>query len=268
MFRIGLIFILLSFSLVAPSSPLVTELKPATLAAFDRYAGQREGQIKGELNDAGKFFWVDKLPEAEKQKAYANMRAGQIVIDKGKRTDIPEGIIHHWTGAGFIPGATLQQTLAFVQDYNHHASHYQPDVAGSKLLSRNGNNFKINLRFVKKKVITVVLDTEHDVNYMQLDPKRVASTAHTTRISEIENPGTSSEKMLPPGKDSGFLWKMNTYWRFAERDGGTYVQCETISLSRSVPFGLGWIVNRFVNSVPQEGLTFTLQRTRERVLKK
>ena len=268
MLRIGLIFSLLVFSLVTPSSPLVVELKPATLAAFDRYAGQREGQINGELNDASKFFWVDKLPEAEKQKAYANMRAGQIVIDKGKRTDIPEGIIHHWTGAGFIPGATLQQTIAFVQDYNHHAAHYQPDVAGSKLLSRNGNNFKINLRFIKKKVITVVLDTEHDVNYTQLDAKRVASTAHTTRISEVENPGTPSEKLLPPGKDSGFLWKMNTYWRFAERDGGTYVQCETISLTRSVPFGLGWIVNRFVNSIPQEGLTFTLQRTRERVLKK
>ena len=130
MLRIGLIFSLLVFSLVTPSSPLVVELKPATLAAFDRYAGQREGQINGELNDASKFFWVDKLPEAEKQKAYANMRAGQIVIDKGKRTDIPEGIIHHWTGAGFIPGATLQQTIAFVQDYNHHAAHYQPDVAG------------------------------------------------------------------------------------------------------------------------------------------
>lgn len=247
-------------------SALIAELKPNTLAAFDKYARGREAQIGGEIRDAGKFFWVDRLGEAARQKAYADMRAGRIVIDQGRRTDVPDGLVHHWTGAGFIPGATLQQTLAFIQDYNHHAQHYQPDVIGSKLLARNGNNFKINLRFHKKKVLTVVLDTEHDVTYTQLDAQRVASSARTTRISEVENPGTPGEKLLPPGKDSGFLWKMNTYWRFAERDGGTYVQCETISLTRDVPFGLGWIVNRFVNSVPQEGLTFTLQRTRERVL--
>ncbi|MCW5968150.1 MAG: hypothetical protein KIT57_06525 [Blastocatellales bacterium] len=244
----------------------VGDLKPNTVAAFDRYAGARESQIGGEIRDAGRFLWVDHLPEAARQKAYADMRAGGIVIDQGKRTDVPDGLVHHWTGAGFIPGATLQQTLALIQDYDNHARHYHPDVIASKLIARNANNFRINLRFRKTKVITVVLDTVHEVTYTQLDSSRVASSAHTTRISEVEDAGTPEEKLLPPGRDSGFLWKMNTYWRFAERDGGTYVQCETISLTRSVPFGLGWIVNRFVNSVPQEGLTFTLERTRARVL--
>lgn len=266
MLRTGLVAICLVLSSLAPGSSFVSDLKPQTLAAFDNYANQREGQIRNELRDTSKFFWVDRLPEAARQKAYADMRAGQVVIDKGKRLDIPDGLIHHWTGAGFIPGTTLAQTMAFIQDYNHHASHYQPDVIGSKLISRNGNNFKINLRFRKKKVITAVLDTEHNVNYIQIDPKHIASIAQTTRVSEVENPGTPSEKLLPPGTGTGFLWKMNTYWRFAERDGGVYVQCETISLTRDVPYGLGWIINRFVNSVPQEGLTFTLQRTRERVM--
>lgn len=244
----------------------VAELKPNTLAAFDRLAEQREGQIRNELRDTTKFLWIDRLAEAQKQKAYADLKAGRILIDSGKRSDVPEGLIHQWTGAGFIPGATLQQTLNFIQDYNNHSTHYRPDVMSSKLLSRNGNNFKINLRFLKSKVITVVLDTEHDVTFSNLDPKHSSSLAHTTKVAEVEEAGKPGEKILPPGTGWGFLWKMNTYWRFAEQDGGTYVQCETISLTRDIPFGLGWAVGRFVNSVPQESLTFTLTRTRERVL--
>ncbi|MEP7274542.1 MAG: hypothetical protein ABI882_23835 [Acidobacteriota bacterium] len=249
-----------------PVMMAVSELKPNTLAVFDRYSNQREGQIRNELRDTSKFLWVDRLPEAQKQKAYSDMKAGRIVIDSGKRVDAPEGLIHQWTGVGFIPGATLQQTLSFIQDYNNHAAHYRPDVVQSKLLGRNGNNFKINLRFLKNKVITVVLDTDHDVTFTNIDAKHTASLAHTTRISEVENAGKPGEKVLPPGTGWGFLWKMNTYWRFAEADGGTYVQCETISLTRDIPFGLGWAVGRFVNTVPQESLTFTLTRTRDRVL--
>lgn len=244
----------------------VAELKPNTLAAFDRLADQREGQIRNELRDTSKFFWIDGLPEAHKQKAYNDLKAGRIVIDNGKRSNAPSGLIHQWTGVGFIPGATLQQTLNFIQDYNNHSTHYRPDVVKSKLLSRNGNNFKINLRFLKNKAITVVLDTEHDVTFSNLDAKHSSSLAHTTKVAEVEGAGTAGEKILPPGTGWGFLWKMNTYWRFAEKDGGTYVQCETISLTRDIPFGLGWAVGPFVNSVPQESLTFTLTRTRDRVL--
>jgi hypothetical protein len=56
------------------------------------------------------------------------------------------------------------------------------------------------------------------------------------------------------------MWRLNTYWRVFERDGGTYVQCESISLSRDIPFGLGWIVGPFVTDVPKESLQFTLGR--------
>lgn len=262
---IGLSICCLLFNSSLAVTPLTVELKSNTLAAFDRYSDQRNAQINNELQNRSKFFWIDYLPEAQRQKAYADMHAGRIVIDKGKRSDIPEGLIHHWTGAVFIPGVSLQQTLTFIQDYNHHSSHYRPDVIISKLLARNGNNFKIQLRFLKEKAITVVLDTEHDVTFKNIDAKHAASSAHTTRISEIENAGQPSERMLPPGTGWGFLWKLNTYWRFAERDGGTYVQCETISLTRDIPFGLGWAVGRFVNSVPQESLAFMLTRTREKV---
>ena len=67
---------------------------------------------------------------------------------------------------------------------------------------------------------------------------------------------------MEPGVDHGFLWRLNSYWRFEERDGGVYVECEAISLTRNVPIGLGWIVNPIVRTLPKESLESTLRNTR------
>jgi hypothetical protein len=113
-----------------------------------------------------------------------------------------------------------------------------------------------------KKVLTVVLNTEHEAHYVRPAPDRAYSRIVSTRIAEVENPGTPAEREKPIGKDGGYMWRLNTYWRFLERDGGTYIQCESISLTRGIPFGFGWVVGPFVTSIPRESLTFTLERTR------
>jgi hypothetical protein len=41
-----------------------------------------------------------------------------------------------------------------------------------------------------------------------------------------------------------------------------WVQCESVTLTRDIPFGLGWIVRPFVTDIPKESLTFTLETTR------
>ena len=56
----------------------------------------------------------------------------------------------------------------------------------------------------------------------------------------------------------GFLWRFNNYCSLEERDGGTYIQCESLSLTRDIPSGLGWLVKPFVTSIPKESLEFTL----------
>ena len=73
---------------------------------------------------------------------------------------------------------------------------------------------------------------------------------------------------MPEGHDGGYLWRMNTYWRFEERDGGVYVQCESISLTRDIPRGLGWLIEPFVTSIPRESLQDTLGNTRLAVLQR
>ena len=72
---------------------------------------------------------------------------------------------------------------------------------------------------------------------------------------------------LPVGRDGGYLWRLNTYWRLLERDEGTYLQCESVSLTRGIPTGLGWLVGPFVTSIPRESLAFTLETTARAVRK-
>jgi hypothetical protein len=262
-------------ALAGPAS--AEDLKPKTVEAYDHYVQLTEAQIDSELERRQPYLWVESLPEDRHATAEAQLRAGQVVIerldtpdlgDSGKRISVPDGMIHHWIGTVFIPGATLAQTLALEEDYDHHQDYFRPDVMRSKILRHDGNDFTIELRLYKKKVITTVLDTEHDVHYMLADSTHAWSRSRTTRIQEVDNAGETDERLEPAGHDRGFLWRMNTYWRFEEKVGGTYVECQSISLTRDIPAGLGWLIGPYVTSVPRESLTFTLATTRSAVLRR
>lgn len=89
----------------------------------------------------------------------------------------------------------------------------------------------------------------------------MAARSYSTRVAEVQHPGGPEERERPVGNDGGFLWRVDTYRLFEERDGGTYVQCESISLTRDIPFLLTWL-RPFLTSVPRESLAFTLGTTR------
>ena len=117
-------------------------------------------------------------------------------------------------------------------------------------------------RYKKSNVLTAILNTEHEAVYSRVSEKRWRGVSKSTRIAEVKNMGKSNEKELPVGNDSGFLWRLNAYWRLEEADGGVFVECETISLSRSMPFALGWLIKPFVEQLPRQALEETLQATR------
>jgi hypothetical protein len=261
----AVVFLLLVVA--TPASP--AELQPRTVAAFDRYVQATEQRMKSDPQ----FLWVDNLAASEQRAVLEALRRGELVIDRlttrqnGKDIDIPDGMVHHWIGVVFIPGATLDKAVSLLQDYDHHAQIYAPNVAASKLLSRDGNDFRVSLRFMMKKVITVVVNSEHAARFTRDAPNRASSRIYSTRIAEVESPGTPSEREKPVGNDGGYLWRLYSYWRVLERDGGTYVQCESLSLTRDIPMGFGWLIRPFVTSIPRESLEFTLTTTRN-VLRK
>jgi hypothetical protein len=244
-----------------PQTASTVHLQSQTLEAFAAYIREAEAAMEQTLEGSGAFLWSDRTPAIAQR-----VRAGQVVAQfwSGRApVKVPHGLIHDWIGAAFIPAVNLEKTLALIQDYDHHQNIYQPEVMASKLISHHDGDFQIFMRLLKKKIITVVLDTDHDVHYRLLDPTRALCRSYTTRIAEVEDAGTSKEKVLPPDTGHGFLWRLYSYWRFQEKEEGVDVECRAISLTRDVPLGLGWMIEPIIQKLPKESLIHTLEATRQ-----
>jgi hypothetical protein len=243
-------------------------LKAATAASFDRYVGLTEQRMKGEVVRTGTFLWLDGLPANRRAELQKGLKDGGVIIERletrdgSKAIDVPEGLIHHWVALVFVPGVHVNDAVGLMQDYDRHSTYFGPNIAASKTLERNAESFRVALRFHVKKVITVTMDTENDAQFFRPAADRAHSRIRSTRVTEVANVGTPQEGPKPAGEENGFMWNLNTYWRFLERDGGTYIQCESLTLSRDVPFALGWIIRPFITQVPRDSLTFTLERAR------
>ena len=57
------------------------------------------------------------------------------------------------------PARRWKRRWRWCEDYNRRKDIYKPEVIDSRLIGRNGDDFQIYMRLLKKKVITVVLDT-------------------------------------------------------------------------------------------------------------
>jgi hypothetical protein len=259
-------------TLVAPV--LAVNLKPETLNAFNHYVSLTEARIKTQVSDPKVFLYVNSLPALQRNQALATLKQGGIYMAAmttlaatGGEIAISDGMVHHWLGAVFIPGASMADVLTVVQDYDHKPDVY-PDVVKSRLISRDGNHFIVSMRFREHDVLTITMDTDHDVTYTEVDPGRWCIRSYSTRISQVQDAGTPSEHNLRDGQDDGYLWRVDTFWRLLQQGGGVYVEVEAVSLSRDIPSGLNWLIKPFITSVPRNSLHNTLECTRSAVLKR
>ena len=237
----------------------VVQLKPETLDAFQAYVRESEDAMQPTLDGRAPFLWSDENPDRARR-----VRKGEIpsqLWDGQSPARIPSGLIHDWIGAVSIARTTLESTLALVQDYDNHKNIYKPEVMDSRLLSHHGNDFTIFLRLLKKKIITVVMDTEHDVHYQRVSENKWFLRSYTTRACEVDDAGTPKEKIYPPDTGYGFLWRLYSYWKFMAVGDGVIVECRAISLTRDVPLGLGFILAPIVKNLPRESLINTLKAT-------
>jgi len=252
-------------SLVISSMVQVTYAQQKrTTEAFDNYLAGAEARVTEARGKNDTFLRIDTLPAVRRTDTMARLRQGDVIIDRQGETstEVPGGLIHDWVGTVFIPRVTVAQVLALIQDYDHSSAYYSPDVMQSRLISHQGDDFHVFMRLRKKKVVTVVLDTEYKVHYGRLDAAHQYSFSRSTQVNEIADSGTSSEHVLDAGQNHGFMWRLNSYWAFAQVDDGVLIECEAISLTRDIPIGLAWMIGPFVNSIPRESLQFTLTATR------
>jgi hypothetical protein len=177
----------------------------------------------------------------------------------------PSGLIHHWAGVIFIPRATFEEVQAVMQDYDCHEDTYKPQIRRSKLIERNGDESKIYFQFFNHSIVTVILNANFDVRDTQFGSGRFQTVTRSTRIAEVENADSPNEHERPVGNDHGYMWRLFSYWRIEEKDGGVYVQNESVSLTRTVPALLAFIVNPLVKSIPRSVLVHLLTDTRNAV---
>ena len=240
------------------------QLTAAAEEDFKRYIQEVEADFTARLDGDRPFLWSGE--DGARKDA---VRQQEVVVEpssgrKGK--SVRKGLIHDWTAAAFLPDATVTQVVEVVTDYDRHAETYKPEVTDSKLLQRDGAEYRVFLRLKKKKVLTAVLDTEHRAEYKSLDALRWFGISRSIRIQEVKDAGSPRESLKPVGQDNGFLWKLNVYWRFAQVSGGAVAECRAVSLTRDMPFGLGWIIRPIIQSLPRESLENTLRATRRAVI--
>jgi hypothetical protein len=240
------------------------DLKPQTLAAFERYARLTEARIADETAGRAPLLWINRLPAARQTQVLQELRGGKVVVeqletrDGGREIDADDGMIHHWIGTVLLPGATLDRVIPFVQDYAKYPQHFAPMIQRSSIRSRDGDRFVVPMRTSMTRYgVTVVLDADYTIEYRRLDANRVFTRSITTNIHEISDAGKKTETRKPADQGTGFLWRLHTYCSFEARPEGTYEQCESISLTRGLPFLLG-MFRPLITGIPRDTLTFTL----------
>ncbi len=252
---------------VGPVS-FAAEPTKAAVAGFEAYAGKAEARLARQHGSATEFVVVP----AEGSDGAARLRGGELVVERlspAGAGDLPGAMLHDWRGTAFVPGGKAAEFERLLRDFNDYPRRFAPQVLAARVVAGQGDvgqgdvgqgdAVQAWMRVQQHHVITVTLDGKYDVRFARLDAQHGSSISRSTGIDEVERPGTRDERVLSASEEHGFLWRLNTYWSWEERDGGLFVQIESISLTRAIPTGLGWAVGPFVQSVPRESLEFTLR---------
>ena len=245
-------------------------LQAKTARDFAKYVATVEARRSKEIAGNEPFLDIERQPKAQLAQTMTALKRGEVIVTRGAARDgssneisIDGGLVNHWRGTVFVPKVKLDQLLKVLQEPQAD-KHKQEDVLSSRVVSRDGDSQKVYLRLRRTKFVTVVYDTEYDVDYKRLAPDRALSNSISTKVVEIENAGTPQEKALPEGNDHGYMWKLNSYWRYKQVDDGVLVEIESLTLSRDLPAIIGPLIRPIVNSTARESMTRTLASVRAR----
>jgi putative flippase GtrA len=270
-FRAAAAVALTAAAATAGADTLEAILKPKTAQDFARYVAAVEARRASELQAHEPFLDIERQPPAQLARTMAALRKGEIVVtrgvtargESGNEISIDGGTINHWRGTVFVPNVKMDDLLKALQEPQTD-KHKQEDVISSRVEARDGDRMKIYLRLRRTKFVTVVYDTESDCEYRRLAPDRAVSQSISTKIVEIENYGTPRERALPEGNDRGYMWRLNSYWRYKTHGNGVLIEIESLTLSRDLPPIIGPLIRPIVTSTARESMTRTLASVRAR----
>ena len=247
-----------------PVTGKAASLEPTTLKAWEAYIESASTKMEQRMSTGNVFLWVDEEPAR-----LARVQAGEIVVSPvGPQNPkkVPSGLIHDWVGAAFIPGATLKDVLQVVRDYGQYKDLYQPTVVDSKVIDTDETKDHFSMLLLHKSTfLKTAFDGDYESQYVHVDDRRAYSISRTTRIQEVEDYGTPAQRSLQQDEGKGIIWRLFSITRFAERDGGVYLEIEAIGLSRGIPASLRFLAEPIVRRVSQSSLSTSLRQTENAV---
>ena len=244
--------------LLAVERAAAVEPSPAAAADFNNYIGSIELRLARQ-HQSREGFLAEAVTDPQIE---ARLRKGELIIEQltpDGGAKLPGALLHDWRGTAFVAGAKAADFERLMKDFSTYPQHFSPEALTAKVTMQQGDHLQATMRIRQQHIVTVVMDTAYDIYYGRLDAQHGYSVSRSTQISEIDGAGTSGEQTLDAQQERGYLWRLNTYWTYEERDGGLYIQIETVTLTRSIPTGFGWIVGPFIESIPRDSLEFILR---------
>jgi hypothetical protein len=256
---------LITASLILPGIAVASELKPETVKAWDGYIQAAKARLEGSVtSQQGPFLWIDADPDRARR-----VRAGEVVVapaEKDNPKKVPHGLIHDWIGGAFIPNTSIDEVLRVLGAYDRYQEFYKPRIVKSQVLQDDATQPKYLLVFVQKELgVTAAIDTDNAGHVTHIDDTHAYLYSSTTRVQAIEDYGKPSERKDEEDKGPGYVWRLFTFTRVEQRDGGVYLEIETIALSRGIPFEFRWLIKPLTERVPKETVALTLGATRNAV---
>jgi hypothetical protein len=240
------------------------ELQASTIKAWNDYVRSADVQMQARLDGRQPFLWTDESPDLR-----LRVQRGEVVVapavGQGTRS-VPNGLIHDWRGAVFIPNTTIERLLHVLHDFAHYKEFYKPAVANSRLLACNDANQEFSMVWQRRILfVNAAMEGHYQSHQTAVDARHGYSVADSTELREIEEYGQAGEHLLPPDTGKGYIWRLHSIARYEQRDGGVYLELEGIVLTRDMPASLRWLLGPVVNHLSINSLKTTLSQTRDAV---
>jgi hypothetical protein len=243
---------------------VAADLKPETLQAWEEYLQAAKARNQQHVADGVSFLAIDAEPADS-----AKLRRGEIMVSPARPrvpVKVPSGLIHDWAGAIFIPNASIGDVMRVIRDYDRYQAVYHPNVVGSKPIEVGEYEDRFSMVIMNKSFFAKgALDSDYRSTFVRVDDQHWYSTSETTRVQEAADYGAASQHLLPEGHGKGVIWRLYSFARYVERDGGVYIELEAIALSRDVPATLRLVVDPIIRRVSRSSLETSLQQTADAV---
>ena len=250
--------LLIAVVVVCAGAPAAQAAPPAeAVAGWNRYLADAEARIERERISTLAVVGPNQIARAgsARRSDTRPLLAGcwpdsESIRCDGESINIASGTISRWRGSVFLRGVSLDRLLQRLQHPGTPPP--QAEIAASRVLSRTADSLQVSIRLVRTAIVTMTYDSEHDMRFERWTGTFATARSVATRIDEV-------------GGDHGFLWRLNSYWRYLQVNDGVLVELESLTLSRTVPALLRPVAAPIVTRIARESMVRTLEALRRYV---